>query len=62
MLINVYGDEEIPLWSAADVIGANLFFRGGDEYRVTVHMAGYEVGETREHRDSRGWLDWLRSL
>lgn len=62
MLINAYGDAENALWVAADIIGANLFFRGENKYRVTVYVDGYKVGETHEHRDSREWVRWLRSL
>ena len=62
MLINAYGSRESSLWSAADIIGADLSFRGGDEYRVTVYVAGYKVGETRKHRSSGEWVSWLRSL
>ena len=62
MLINVYGETESSLWSAADIVGANLFFRGEDGYRVTVYVDGYKVGETREHRSSREWVKWLRDL
>jgi len=62
MLINAYGGLESSLWPAADIVGANLCFRGENEYRVTVYVDGYKVGETREHRSSREWVRWLRSL
>lgn len=62
MLINAHGSREDSLWTAADVVGADLVFREGDKYRVTVHVGGYEVGETCEHRSSREWVGWLRSL
>lgn len=62
MLINAYGDQESSLWAAADIVGADLVFRGGETYRVTVYVAGYIVGETREHMNSREWVNWLRSL
>ena len=62
MLINVYGEKDTTLWPAADITGAELFFRGGDEYRVTVYVGGYKVGETRKHRSSREWASWLRGL
>lgn len=62
MLIDVYGSKEVSLWTAADVVGAALFFRGGNEYRVTVYVGGYKVGETRKHRNPREWVDWIRSL
>lgn len=62
MLINAYGDAGNALWAAADIVGANLFFRGENEYRVTVYVDGCKVGETRKHRSSREWVRWLRSL
>lgn len=62
MLINVYGSKETSLWLAADIVDANLFFRGEETYRVTVYVDGYKVGETRRHRSSREWVRWLRSL
>ena len=62
MFVTVYGSEEGSLWTAADVVGADLSFRRGDEYRVVVYVDGYEVGETRKHRSSRDWVRWLRSL
>ena len=62
MLINAHGSREDSLWTAADVVGADLVFRGGTEYKVTVCVGGYEVGETREHLSSREWVSWLRSL
>ena len=62
MLINVYGEHDTALWPAADLLGAELFFRGGDTYRVTVYQGGYQIGDTYNKRDSRGWLEWLRSL
>lgn len=62
MLINAYGEKESPLWLAASIVGANLCFRGENEYRVTVYVDGYKVGETREHKSSREWVRWLKSL
>lgn len=62
MLINAYGGVEDALWTAADLVGADLVFRGESEYRVTAYVGGYKVGETREHKDSREWVRWLRSL
>ena len=62
MLVVVHGDREISLWSAADVVGADLFFKEGDEYRVTVHVGGHKIGDTNEHRSPRQWVSWLRSL
>lgn len=62
MLINAHGDHELSLWSAADIVGADLYFRGGDTYLVTVYVGGYKVGETRKHRSSREWVEWIRSL
>lgn len=62
MLINACGDREISLWSAADVVGAELVFRGGSEYVVTVYVGGYKVGETRVHRSPQEWVKWLRSF
>lgn len=62
MLINAHGSREDSLWTAADVVGADLVFRGGNEYKVVVHVGGYVVGETREHRSSGEWVVWLRSL
>lgn len=52
----------MALWAAADVVGAELVFRGGSEYVVTVYVGGYKIGETCEHRNSREWVNWLRSL
>lgn len=62
MLINAYGEKESTLWPAAGIVGASLCFRGESEYRVTVYVDGYKVGETREHKSSREWVRWLRSL
>lgn len=62
MQINVYGGPDDALWPAADLLGAELFFRGGDTYRVTVYRGGYQIGDTCERRDSYEWLEWLRSL
>ena len=62
MLINAYGDHETSLHVAASIIGADLVFRGGETYRVTVYVGGYNVGETREHKSSREWVRWLRNF
>ena len=62
MLINVYGENDVTLWPAADLVGAELCFRGGDTYRVTVYRGGYQIGETCEKRYFREWVKWLRSL
>ena len=62
MLINVYGGNDDAVRIAADIAGANLFFRWEETYRVTVYVDGYKVGETRKHMTSREWVNWLRSL
>lgn len=62
MLIDVYGEDDTALWVAADIVGAQLFFRRGDTYRVVVYQSGYQIGDTCEKRDSREWVKWLRSL
>lgn len=62
MQINVHGEYDTSLWAAADLLGAELIFRGGEDYKVTVLQHGYLVGETRVKRDSREWYGWLRSL
>lgn len=62
MLINVYGEYDSTLWPAADLLGAELFFRGGDTYRVVVYQGGYQIGDTCKKRDSREWVEWIRSL
>ena len=62
MQINVYGEHDTSLWAAADLSGAELFFRGGGTYRVTVYQDGHLIGDTRKKRNSREWLEWLRSL
>lgn len=62
MQINVYGEHDTDLWAASDLLGAELIFRGGKDYKVAVLQHGYLIGETRRKRDSRGWYEWLRSL
>nr|DAV65856.1 MAG TPA: hypothetical protein [Caudoviricetes sp.] len=62
MLINVYGEKDTTLWAAADLVGAQLVFRGGDTYRVVVYRDGYQVGDTCEKRGSREWFDWIVGL
>lgn len=52
MLINAYGGVEDALWVAADLVGADLVFRGEENYRVTVYVGGYKVGETCRHMSS----------
>ena len=56
MLINAYGGVEDALWTAADLVGADLIFRGEENYRVTVYAGGYRVGETCRHMSSREWV------
>ena len=62
MLINSYSEIDTELWTAADLVGAELFFRNSEKYRVTVHQNGHLIGATREKRNSREWVKWLRSL
>lgn len=62
MQINVHGEHDTDLWAAADLLGAELIFRGGGDYKVVVRQHGHRVGETRMKRDSRGWYEWLRNL
>ena len=62
MIVNVYGKHDTTLWAAADLVGAELFFRGGKDYVVTVYQNGYLIGKTCEGRDSREWVKWFRSL
>lgn len=62
MLINVYGERDTTLWTAADVLGAQLIFRGGDTYRVSVYRNGYQIGDTCEKRNCHEWFEWLRKL
>lgn len=62
MIINVHGEYDTTLWAAADLVGAELFFRGGGDYEVTVHRNGYLIGRTREKRNSREWVKWLKGL
>lgn len=62
MLINVYGGKDNTVRITADLVGVQLVFRGKDTYRVTVYTSGYKVGETRERRSFREWVNWFRSL
>ena len=62
MQINVYGEHDTNLWAAADLLGAELIFRGGEDYMVVATLHGYQIGETRKKRDSRSWYEWLKSL
>jgi len=62
MLINAYGGVEDALWAAAELVGADLVFRGEESYRVTVYVGGYKMGETCQHMSSREWVRWLRCL
>ena len=62
MLIDVYGEHDTTLWAAADLVGAELVFRDGEDYKVAVYQDGYLIGETREKQSSREWLNWFRSL
>lgn len=45
MFIDAYGGVEDALWTAADLVGADLVFSGEESYRVTVYVGGYKVGE-----------------
>lgn len=62
MIVNVCGEYDTTLWAAADLVGAELFFRGGEDYEVTVYQNGYLIGKTCEKRNSREWVKWFRNL
>ena len=62
MLIKSYSEVDNELWIAADLIGASLIFCSSETYKVAVYQYGYSIGETCRRRNSREWVEWLRSL
>lgn len=62
MLIKSYSEVDAEIWTAADLVGASLWFYDSEPYKVAVYQDGYLIGETSKRRNSREWVEWLRGL